>query len=128
MIHGIGTDIVSVSRLVQLYERYGHRFARRILSDEEYLEFEKLNHPEHFLAKRFAVKEAASKALGTGFRDGLSLKHIAVTHDALGKPQLVFHGYAKQLQTELNIGDMHLTISDEESYAVAFVVLMKAVN
>ena len=126
MIFGIGTDIVSVSRISELYSRHGSRFAERILSDDEYQEFKKLKRPEHFLAKRFAVKEAAAKALGTGFRDGLSLKHISVVHDELGKPELFFREYAKQLQQQFNIGEMHLTISDEQTHAVAFVILMKA--
>ena len=94
MIFGIGTDIVRVTRMQRSLERYGQRFAERILAAEELAEFSLEARKAHFLAKRFAAKEAAAKAMGTGFRDGLALRHIAVGHDALGKPQLIFSGKA----------------------------------
>ena len=71
MIFGIGTDIVSVQRMRRNLGRYGERFARRILSESELEEFRATAKPENFLAKRFAAKEAAAKAMGTGFSGGL---------------------------------------------------------
>ena len=126
MIFGIGTDIVNVARIAKSIERHGNKFATRILTDDEYQAYCEVVQPASFLAKRFAAKEAAAKAFGTGFRDGLSLRDIAVSHDALGKPVLVFHGYGLQLKTDLGIGDAHVSLSDEQDNALAFVVLMKA--
>jgi holo-[acyl-carrier protein] synthase len=125
VIFGIGTDIVRVARMEKNLERYGERFAHRILSDDEMREFAEVSQRGRFLAKRFAAKEAASKALGSGFRDGLSLKHIAVAHDAKGKPLLSWNGKGLELLAQLGIGDGFISIADEDEYAVAHVILMK---
>ena len=125
MIFGIGTDIVHVPRMAANLERHGERFAHRLLSPEELIEFAHAARPAQFLAKRFAAKEAASKALGTGFRDGLTLAQIAVVHDALGKPGLRFNGYAQTLCERHGIGGAYLSLADEEEYAVAYVVLWR---
>ena len=95
MIFGIGTDIVRVGRMEQDLQRFGERFAERILTADEFEEFRLNAKPAHFLARRFAAKEAAAKAMGTGFANGLSWKHIGVTHDAAGKPILEFSGEAE---------------------------------
>jgi len=123
VIHGIGTDIVQIARLEANIARYGDRFAERILADTELDSFRQHKQPAHFLAKRFAAKEAASKALGTGFRDGLSLRHIVVTNEANGRPVLRFLDKAQKLVTDFNICASYLSLSDEREYAVAFVVL-----
>ncbi len=125
MIFGIGTDIVSVSRMESAIERHGERFAGRILSATELDEYLQSGKPAHFLAKRFAAKEAAAKALGTGFRDGLAMSDIVVTHDDAGKPQLQFTGYAAQFCRERGVGEGFLSISDEKEHAIAFVTLLK---
>lgn len=125
MIFGIGVDIVSVPRLGRALERFGERFASRILADAEIEEFRRCGRPAGFLAKRFAAKEAAAKALGTGFRDGLSLRHIAVVHDALGRPGLRFSGRAAELAEGLGVGEAHLSLADETESAIAFVTLLK---
>lgn len=123
MIYGIGTDIVAVPRLQANLDRYGERFAARILSDSELQAFRRSNTPANFLAKRFAAKEAMAKALGTGFRDGLSLRDIAVGNDALGKPLLVLSDKLEKYVQSLAITHCHVTLSDEQDYAVAFVIL-----
>jgi holo-[acyl-carrier protein] synthase len=123
MIYGIGTDIVRVSRMHKNLERYGQRFAERILTDHEMEEFRRSARPAHYLARRFAAKEAAAKALGTGFADGLQLRHIGVTHDAAGKPLLEFSGRAAEMLRERGIAITHISLSDEENHAVAFVTL-----
>ncbi|MFC1747259.1 holo-ACP synthase [Pseudomonadota bacterium] len=125
MIHGIGTDIVSVKRMQESLDRHGEHFALRILADNEVEAFRAAASQAGFLAKRFAVKEAAVKALGTGFRDGISMKHIYVEHDGLGKPLLKVVGRARELFDEGGVGECHVTISDEREYAVAFVTLLK---
>lgn len=123
MIYGIGTDIVKVARMQKNLDRWGERFAQRILTPSEQREFRANARQAHFLAKRFAAKEAAAKAMGIGFSNGLSLRHIGVTHDALGKPLLEFSGYAAEFVAQHGIDEIHVSLSDEEDHAVAFVTL-----
>jgi len=106
-------------------ERYGERFAERILTPAELAEFRNENRQAHFLAKRFAAKEATAKAMGTGFRDGLMLHHIGVTHDAAGKPQLAFTDEAAEFIRAHGITSVHISLADEEDHAVAFVTLAR---
>ncbi|HCU54080.1 MAG TPA: holo-ACP synthase [Gammaproteobacteria bacterium] len=123
MIFGIGTDIVRVDRMQKNIERHGERFAERILTATELVEFRTEARPAHFLAKRFAAKEAAAKAMGTGFRDGLMLHHIGVTHDQAGKPQLAFTDQAEEFIRRHGITSVHVSLADEQDHAVAFVTL-----
>ena len=125
MIFGIGTDIVSVSRIEEALARHGERFAERILAATELEEYRHSAKPPHFLAKRFAAKEAAAKALGTGFRDGMTMRDFVVTHDELGKPLLGFTGRADSYCREQGVGESFLSISDEKRHALAFVTLLK---
>lgn len=125
MIFGIGTDIVSVSRMQGALERHGERFAERILATAELEEYHQSGKPAHFLAKRFAAKEAAAKAFGTGFRDGVTMSDFIVTHDELGKPLLNFSGKAADYCKAQGIGQSFVSISDEKEHAVAFVTLMR---
>ena len=126
MIHGIGTDLVHIPRIEALLLRHGMKFARRILADSEFAEFQQSTKPAEFLAKRFAAKEATAKALGTGFRNGLSLKHIAVGHDELGRPTLNYFGVGAELVERFAIEYSHLSLSDERDYALAFVTLTRS--
>ena len=124
MIYGVGTDIVRVARMQDNLQEYGDKFARRILSDNEFSDFSTSKSPAHFLAKRFAAKEATAKAMGIGFSRGLSLSHIGVGHDENGKPVLELTGRAIELCDELGIGESYISIADEEDHAVAFVTLL----
>lgn len=123
MILGIGTDIVKVARMQANLERHGERFARRILAPSELEEFFADKRPAHFLAKRFAAKEALVKALGTGFRDGVKLSDIRVDHDGLGKPGLRYDGKTARLVSQMGVTLSHISLADEYDYAVAFVIL-----
>lgn len=125
-IAGIGTDLVEIGRLAAALERFGQRFGERILGLDELIEWERGGRSPRFLAKRFAAKEAAAKALGTGFRNGIRFVDIQVRHDALGKPQLAFEAAAAARAEALGVVRSELSISDERSYAVAFVVLVGA--
>jgi len=130
VIFGIGTDIVRVARMQTNLEQHGERFAARVLSDVEFAEFAQLSNvamQARFLAKRFAAKEAAAKALGTGFRDGLSLKHAVVAHDAHGKPLLQWHGAGSEFIERFGVGESFLSIADESDYAIAYVILLKKI-
>lgn len=124
MIYGVGTDIVSVARMASSLERHGEKFARRILTDHEFEGFSNTAKPAHYLARRFAAKEAIAKAMGTGFSNGLSLRHVGVTHDARGKPMIEFFDRAVELCDEFGIGESYISLADEEDHAVAFVTLL----
>lgn len=123
MIYGIGTDIVEVSRMEDALARFGEPFAQRILTEAEWLEFEQCQVKARFLAKRFAAKEALCKALGSGLRAPATLQNIGVSHDDLGKPVLVLAPVLQNLVEGHDIRALHLSISDEKTLAVAFVVL-----
>ena len=125
MIYGIGTDLVEPSRIARLLEKYGERFAKRVLADEEWPEYVVSGKPAVFLAKRFAAKEALSKAMGTGLRHPVSFNHIRITHDSLGKPFFTFHPELNTFVKNEGITGHHLSISDELNLACAFVVLEK---
>jgi holo-[acyl-carrier protein] synthase len=123
MIYGIGTDIVRVARMQQNIERYGEKFAERVLTAAEREDYGREVRKAHFLAKRFAAKEATAKAMGTGFSNGLALHDIGVSHDAAGKPQLEFSGCAADFMRAKGITRAHISLADEEDHAVAFVTL-----
>jgi holo-[acyl-carrier protein] synthase len=125
MIWGIGTDIVAYGRMVELNERYGERFAQRVLSVSEMPGYTASADPARYLMKRFAAKEAFAKAMGTGLRGDVSLRRISIEHDELGKPLLAFDGTLAGYVGQLGITRYHLSISDEKEVAVAFVVLEK---
>lgn len=123
MIFGIGTDIVEVSRIEASIQQFGDDFAKRILADSEFPSYQQSQIKARFLAKRFAAKEAFSKALGTGLRAPATFQNIAVSHDVLGKPLLVLATDLQVLLQAKNIAHMHISISDEKNLAAAFVVL-----
>lgn len=123
MIFGIGTDIVRVARMQEDMDRFGDRFAERILTANELNEYRQNNNKANFLARRFAAKEAAAKALGTGFSRGVQLHDIEVAHDEQGKPLLEFTGRAREYLRERKITVAHISLADEQDHAVAFVTL-----
>lgn len=123
MIYGIGIDVVESRRIARLAEKYGERFARRVLTPLEWPAYLRSARPVLFLANRFAAKEAFSKAMGTGFRYPVTLQCISVVQNAAGKPGLAFHPNLEQLVRTRGIVRHHLTISDEAALACACVVL-----
>lgn len=123
MIFGIGTDIVEVVRITESINKFGDSFAMRILSPDEIAGFQESNQKAQFLAKRFAAKEAFSKALGTGLRSPATFQNISITHDAIGKPLFKFAPDLLRFLRIKGINHQHLSVSDEKALAVAFVVL-----
>ncbi|MDF7680189.1 holo-ACP synthase [Enterobacteriaceae bacterium ESL0689] len=121
-IVGLGSDIVEIARIEAIIARSGDRLARRIFHDSEWAIWQRHAQPGRFLAKRFAVKEAAAKALGTGIRNGLAFQQFEVYNDELGKPRLRLWGEAKKLAQRLGIDQMHVTLADERHYACATVI------
>jgi holo-[acyl-carrier protein] synthase len=123
MIYGIGIDIVEPRRIARLTEKYGERFARRVLTPLEWPAYLKTARPVLFLANRFAAKEAFSKAMGTGFRYPVTLQCISVVQNRVGKPGFEFHPRLEELVKSRGIVSHHLTISDEAALACACVIL-----
>ncbi|RZU98194.1 holo-ACP synthase [Spiribacter vilamensis] len=126
-IIGIGTDIVRVARLEKLEERYGDRLASRLLGPAEWRGYQSIaNHKgpaAAYLARRFAAKEAAAKALGCGIGARARLTELQVEHTSVGAPLLVFTGAARRRADALGVARSHLSISDEHDQALAFVIL-----
>ena len=123
MIYGIGIDVVEPQRIARLLDKYGERFARRVLTEIEWPGYVRTVKPILFVANRFAAKEALSKAMGTGFRYPVTLQSISVVQNRAGKPSFAFHPDLERLVTSHGITGHHLTISDEKSLACACVVL-----
>jgi len=126
MIAGIGVDLATVSRVTSVHQRFGKRFARRFLHDNELAAYDAHQNKDRFLAKRFAVKEAAVKALGTGERAGVLLKDFYLEHDELGKPLLRVSGQAKVRCSLLGIQSFWVSLSDEGDTVAAFVILERS--
>ena len=122
MIKGIGTDIVKIERIGAIISRSGDRLAQRILSKNEFEQYLVCSDRASWLAKRFVAKEAAAKALGTGFRQGLRFEYLQITNDHLGKPEIEFLQEGSKLANKLGITHTHLSLADEKDFAVAFVV------
>ena len=123
MILGIGTDMVDVRRIERSLARFGHRFARRVLVEHEYQRFSAHVKPAHYLAKRFAAKEAFSKAMGTGIHFPVNWHNVSVANERSGKPYLVYSAALAELLERRGVGRAHLSLTDEVEMACAFVVL-----
>lgn len=123
-IIGIGTDIVAIARIEQMLERHPERFAERILHPTELEYLSTLTSKAAWLAKRFATKEAVAKALGTGIGKETRFQEIETIHDARGKPVVQLHGVTLATATALGVTAAELSVADERSHAVAFVILL----
>ena len=125
-IYGIGTDIVSIKR-IRLALR-NKEFIKRIFDKQEVLKCKTKLNLYNCYAKRFAAKEAFSKALGTGFKEGLNFKKIEILNDKMGKPYYYNSNNIKRIiynRFKLRSYDLFLSISDETDYSVAFTVIQK---
>jgi holo-[acyl-carrier protein] synthase len=127
MILGIGNDIVDIRRIEETLNRFGDRFRDRIFTEIEKKKSDKRAMRAASYAKRFAAKEACSKALGTGFRRGVFWKDMGVVNEMSGRPTMVLTGGAKvQLERMVPPGmtaKVHLTITDDHPYAQAVVII-----
>jgi holo-[acyl-carrier protein] synthase len=120
---GIGTDLLDQSRIANIVEKHGERFPKRILTPQEFLLWVKKDHSINFLAKRFAAKEAISKALGTGIAQGISFQHINIHSNADGKPEVVLSSVALSKAQQLGGEQVLLSLSDEGEMILAFALL-----
>ena len=122
MIVGTGIDITETARIQQALERHGDRFARRIYTPAEVAYCEQFKNRAERYAARFAAKEAAFKALGTGWRGGVRWLDVEVAHQPSGKPVLRLAGRAEELARGLGVERMAVSLSHSNHYVVAQVI------
>ena len=125
-IFGIGTDIVNIKRMEHSLKKHGFSFKNRIFSKKEISYCEKKKNSSSFYAKRFAAKEAFTKALGTGIRKGVNLKNIEITNNVYGKPLIRLKGnLSRYLKKRIKSSkyDIHLSLSDDKPWAQATVII-----
>ena len=125
-IFGIGTDIVNIKRLEKSIKKYGDKFRYRIFSQNEIKYCENKKNPSSYFAKRFAAKEAFSKALGTGIRKGLNLKNIEISNNNYGKPTILLRGDLRYLVAKIIKNkkyNIYLSLSDDKPWAQATVII-----
>ena len=125
-IFGIGTDIVNIKRMEKSFKKNRETFKYRIFSEKEIIYCEKKNNPYPFYAKRYAAKEALSKALGTGIRKGINFKDIEILNDNFGKPSIKLKGSTgnflkKKIKTRKY--SIYLSLSDDVPWAQATVII-----
>ncbi|MFT6153335.1 MAG: holo-[acyl-carrier protein] synthase [Bermanella sp.] len=123
----IGTDIVEIERIAEAYSRQGHKLVKRILTPSEIKIFENISNLQSqvsYLAKRWCVKEAVAKALGTGIAKGIGWQQMEVTNNELGAPQMVLSGKAEVRMKALGGKNVLISLSDERLYAMAFCTLV----
>ena len=125
-IFGIGTDIVNTNRIKKSINLYGKKFKNKIFSKNEIIYCEKKKNPFSFYAKRFAAKEALSKALGTGIRNGVNFKDIEILNDNFGKPSIKLKGSTanfikKKIKNKKY--SIYLSLSDDVPWAQATVIV-----
>ena len=123
MIFGIGTDIVELSRIQASWDRFGEGFARRILMPEEMTLFRRSKNPVRFLAMRFAGKEAAVKAMGTGFAHGVWVRDVGITNNNWGRPLIIWSSRGAKVCEQLGIGSGHVSLTDDAGLVMAFAVV-----
>ena len=119
---GLGTDIVNINRIKKIYSKYGNQFLNKILTESEKKSEKKLSRFKNVstIAKRFAAKEAISKAIGYGFSNGIHFKDIEIYNDESGKPYANLNGKAKTMVNKISKKyNIFLTLSDDKPWAVA---------
>lgn len=122
-IVGIGTDLVEIERIERLLGKFPDRFPNRVLTKAELDVYKAHAYPCRYLAKRYAAKEAISKALGTGIRGVISFQNFEVLNDQQGKPHVQVLGEAHKAMEAVGATQVHISLSDEKALAQAFVVL-----
>jgi holo-[acyl-carrier protein] synthase len=123
MIVGTGVDIVEVPRIGAAIGRFGGRFLRRVFTEQEIRYCESKNNSVERFAARFAAKEAAFKAIGTGLRRGVTWQDAEVTRQPGGRPTLVFRRRGAEFAAQLGVRHIALSLSHTEQHAIAHVIL-----
>ena len=125
MIIGVGIDIIDIRRIDKTIKKYGLRFINKCFLNSEINKSQTRKKSTESYAKRYAAKEACSKALGTGLARGVFWKDIEVVNDKFGKPKIILHNKAKKLLNKFNYKNpnIEVSLSDEKSYAIANVII-----
>lgn len=127
MILGVGTDLANIERIQRTLDRFGDRFRNRVFTEVEQRKAERRRDVAGTYAKRWAAKEACSKALGTGLRMGISWKDMAVSNLRTGQPVMHVTGWAAERLREMtppgHMAVIHVTLTDDHPWAQAFVVI-----
>jgi holo-[acyl-carrier protein] synthase len=127
MILGLGSDLIDIRRIEQVIERFGDRFLERVFTDVERGKCERRADRAASYARRFAAKEACSKALGTGFRDGVFWRDLGVVNLSSGRPSMMLTGGALRRLEEITpagtVARLDVTLTDEPPIAQAVVII-----
>ena len=127
MILGIGTDLVNIERVRKVLDRFGDRFEKRVFSDEEIQRSRRKYDPSSSYAKRWAAKEACSKALGIGLRMGISWKEMHIVNLPSGKPELIIEGKANNFLKYITPNGyrpkVSVSLTDDHPWAKALVII-----
>ena len=127
MILGIGTDLANIDRIQGVLSRHGDRFRNRVFSETEQAKASRRKDEAGTYAKRWAAKEACSKALGTGLRMGIAWKDMSVTNLSSGQPVMEVRGWAKNRLDEMTPSDheaiVHVSLTDDHPWAQAYVII-----
>ena len=126
IINGIGVDIVENRRIKLLLRN--KKFIYRVFTENEIYNSKKVKDKTNYFSKRFAAKESLSKAIGTGFRNGLNFKDITITNDKFGKPNFKLNNNVKKLiysKFKIKKFKISLSLADEKKYSIAFSVIHK---
>ncbi|HHY02182.1 MAG TPA: holo-ACP synthase [Paracoccus sp.] len=127
MILGIGTDLCNIDRIAAVLDRHGDRFRNRVFTETELARAARRPHEAATLAKRWAAKEACSKALGTGLSMGIAWRDMAVANLRSGQPMISLTGWAAQRLAAMtppgHRAHVHVTLTDDDPWAQAFVVI-----
>jgi holo-[acyl-carrier protein] synthase len=124
MIVGLGTDLISLRRIADVYKRQEHRFLDRVYTPEEQNYALEMHDPSERLASRWAAKEACMKALGTGWAKGVTFTQIALLPgDDRGAPRLILTGEALAVADRLRAVRWHCSVSHSDGFAIATVIL-----
>ena len=124
MIKGIGIDLVKNSRIELIYKKHKESFAQKILSKEELTQYHNADSRVTFLSKRFASKEAFSKAIGTGlYRDGLYPSYLTIRHDKFGKPIFLVDSNISKFLSRVSAKSVYLSITDTDELTAAVVII-----
>ena len=127
MILGVGTDLANIERIQRTLDRFGDRFRNRVFTETEQRKAERRRDVAGTYAKRWAAKEACSKALGTGLRMGIAWKDMAVSNLRTGQPVMHVTGWAaerlREMTPEGHTAVIHVTLTDDHPWAQAFVVI-----
>lgn len=125
MIYGIGIDVLQADRVERVYLKHGERFVSHLLMPQEREQLARTARKAHFLATRFAAKEAIVKGMGTGFAHGVWIRDVGIVQNSWGRPEIVYSARGARVREELGIGEGHVTLTDEAGLVVAVAVLMR---